>query len=141
MIVHIFEGKLLFDIAVHPNRLTLAPVVRSGNLSQERIVAASEHMRAIRDAFPVSPGHTLLLPRRHVGSLFDLTVVEWVELGQLLARIRTALQAEFRPDGFNVGVNEGVAAGQTVPHLHVHLIPRIRASARPARRNTLDFPR
>lgn len=83
-------------------------------------------MRAIRDAFPVSPGHTLLLPRRHVGSLFDLTVVEWVELGQLLARVRTALQAEFRPDGFNVGVNEGAAAGQTVPHLHVHLIPRYR---------------
>ena len=96
------------------------------NLSQERIVAVSEHMRAIRDAFPVSPGHTLLLPRRHVGSLFDLTVVEWVELGQLLARIRTALQAEFRPDGFNVGINEGAAAGQTVPHLHVHLIPRYR---------------
>ena len=96
------------------------------NLSQERIVAVSEHMRAIRDAFPVSPGHTLLLPRRHVGSLFDLTVVEWVELGQLLARVRTALQAEFRPDGFNVGVNEGAAAGQTVPHLHVHLIPRYR---------------
>ena len=67
------------------------------NLPQERIVAASEHMRAIRDAFPVSPGHTLLLPRRHVGSLFDLTVVEWVELGQLLARVRAALQAEFRP--------------------------------------------
>ncbi len=83
-------------------------------------------MRAIRDAFPVSPGHTLLVPRRHVVSLFDLTVVEWVELGQLLAWVRTALQAEFRPDGFNIGVNEGVAAGQTVMHLHVHLIPRYR---------------
>ena len=83
-------------------------------------------MRAIRDAFPVSPGHTLLLPRRHVGSLFDLTVVEWVELGQLLAQVRTALQAEFRPDGFNVGINDGTAAGQTVMHLHVHLIPRYR---------------
>ena len=94
------------------------------NLPQERIVVASEHIRAIRDAFPVSPGHTLLLPRRHVGSLFGLTVVEWVELGQLLARVRTALQAEFRPDGFNIGINEGAAAGQTVPHLHVHLIPR-----------------
>ena len=83
-------------------------------------------MRAIRDAFPVSPGHTLLVPRRHVGSLFDLTVVEWVELGQLLAQVRTALQAEFRPDGFNVGINDGTAAGQTVMHLHVHLIPRYR---------------
>ncbi len=96
------------------------------NLPRERIVAASERMRAIRDAFPASLGHTLLLPRRHVVSLFDLTVVEWVELGQLLARIRKALHAEFQPDGFNIGINEGAAAGQTVMHLHVHLIPRYR---------------
>ena len=94
------------------------------NLSQERIVAASEHMRAIRDAFPISPGHTLLLPRRHVGSLFDLTVVEWVELGQLLVEVRAALRNEFQPDGFNIGINEGVAAGQTVRHPHLHVIPR-----------------
>lgn len=72
------------------------------------------------------PAHMPLPPRRHVASLFDLTVVEWVELGQLLAQARTVLQAEFRPDGFNVGVNHGTAAGQTVPHLHVHMIPRCR---------------
>lgn len=79
---------------------------------------------AIRDSFPITPGHTLLIPRRHVASLFGLTMVEWVELGQLLTEVRTALLAEYHPDGFNIGINEGTAAGQTVMHLHLHLIPR-----------------
>ncbi|MBL8251773.1 MAG: YqgE/AlgH family protein, partial [Candidatus Competibacter sp.] len=90
----------------------------------ERIVGRTARALAIRDAYPVSAGHTLLVPRRHVGSLFDLTMVEWVELGQLLVELRATLAAERRPDGFNIGVNEGAAAGQTVPHLHLHLIPR-----------------
>ena len=93
-------------------------------LPPERIMRRTEHLVAIRDAFPVTPGHTLLIPRRHVVSLFSVTVLEWVELGQLLAEVRAALWGEFQPDGFNLGVNDGVAAGQTVMHLHVHLIPR-----------------
>ena len=93
-------------------------------LASERIVHRTEHFYAIRDAFPVAQGHTLLIPRRHVISLFDVTVVEWVELGQLLVEARAALRSEFRPDGFTIGVNDGAAAGQTVRHLHVHLIPR-----------------
>jgi diadenosine tetraphosphate (Ap4A) HIT family hydrolase len=96
------------------------------SLPPERIVQTTERIRVVRDAFPVSPGHTLLIPRRHVASLFGLTVVEWVELGQLLVRARTALLDEFQPDGFNIGINDGPAAGQTVSHLHVHLIPRYR---------------
>ncbi|MBK8510364.1 MAG: HIT family protein [Candidatus Competibacter sp.] len=94
------------------------------SLPPERIVAQTARVLAVRDAFPVSAGHTLLVPRRHVVSLFDLNMVEWVELGQLLTEIRAALLADHRPDGFNIGVNEGAAAGQTVPHLHLHLIPR-----------------
>ena len=96
------------------------------SLPPERIVQTSERIYAVRDAFPVSLGHTLLIPRRHVASLFGLTVVEWVELGQSLARARSALLDEFHPDGFNIGINDGSAAGQTVSHLHVHLIPRYR---------------
>ena len=92
----------------------------------ERVGHQTARILAIRDKFPVSPGHTLLVPRRHVVSLFDLTMVEWVELGQLLAEVRAALQAEFGPDGFNVGINDGAVAGQMVMHLHVHLIPRYR---------------
>lgn len=96
------------------------------SLPSERIVQATERIRVVRDAFPVSPGHTLLIPRRHVASLFGLTMVEWVEMGQLLVRARAALLTEFQPDGFNIGINDGPAAGQTVAHLHLHLIPRYR---------------
>lgn len=79
---------------------------------------------AIRDGFPVSPGHTLVIPRRHVASLAELTADEAGAIWSLLAEARSGLDAEFRPDGYNVGVNDGRAAGQTVMHLHVHLIPR-----------------
>ena len=102
------------------------PVCPFCTISRERIICQTPHLVAIRDAFPVSPGHTLLIPRRHVASLLGLTIVEWVELGQLLTETHAALVAEFQPDGFNIGVNDGAAAGQTVMHLHLHLIPRYR---------------
>jgi len=78
----------------------------------------------IRDANPVSPGHTLVIPRRHFESIGDATEdEERAFLGELRAT-RRALRALLAPDGFNVGVNDGAAAGQTVPHAHVHVIPR-----------------
>jgi diadenosine tetraphosphate (Ap4A) HIT family hydrolase len=66
----------------------------------------------------------LVVPKRHVASLFDLPDEEQVALWRLVALIRTRLVTELRPDGFTVGVNDGPAAGQTVPHAHVHVIPR-----------------
>jgi len=94
------------------------------SLSASRIVDEAEHCVAIRDAFPVSEGHTLIISKRHVGSFFDLSESEVQDLFRLLARAKRALDAAFRPAGFNVGINDGRAAGQTVQHLHVHLIPR-----------------
>jgi diadenosine tetraphosphate (Ap4A) HIT family hydrolase len=79
---------------------------------------------ALRDGYPVSPGHTLVVPRRHVGSLFELSPAERDDLFAMVARARERLAAEMAPAGYNVGVNDGAAAGQTVPHVHVHLIPR-----------------
>ncbi|SCK54677.1 Diadenosine tetraphosphate (Ap4A) hydrolase [Variovorax sp. HW608] len=78
----------------------------------------------IRDGFPVSPGHSLVIPKRHVGSFFEITQEERAALLELLDQAKAAAQTEFRPDGFNIGINDGPAAGQTVPHLHIHLIPR-----------------
>jgi diadenosine tetraphosphate (Ap4A) HIT family hydrolase len=66
------------------------------------------------------------MPRRHVASLFEATEAERRALWQALGRARAALEREFHPDGYNLGVNDGAAAGQTVMHLHVHLIPRYR---------------
>lgn len=79
---------------------------------------------ALRDAYPVSPGHTLILPRRHVASFFDTTTAERADLLGLLDDARRLLQAEFAPSGYNIGINDGSAAGQTIDHLHIHLIPR-----------------
>ena len=74
--------------------------------------------------YPVSPGHTLLIPKRHTGSFFDLSEQERGDLLGQLDRAKLALDQEFQPQGYNIGINDGAAAGQTVPHLHVHLIPR-----------------
>ena len=93
-------------------------------LPVERIVLSDKEALVIRDGFPVSPGHTLVIPRRHVGSFFELTDVERASMFELLAQARAELDVSLRPDGFNIGINDGVAAGQTVPHLHLHLIPR-----------------
>lgn len=93
-------------------------------LPESRFVCSSEYGFVIRDAFPISPGHTLIIPRRHVSSLFELTPQERAELFALLDEARAGLEQTRRPDGYNIGVNDGPAAGQTVPHLHIHLIPR-----------------
>ena len=89
-----------------------------------RIVHARESAVVIRDGFPVSPGHSLVIPKRHVSSFFEATDAERGDLLSLLAEARDDLERQFRPAGYNIGINDGAAAGQTVPHLHIHLIPR-----------------
>lgn len=93
-------------------------------LPAERVLHADANAVVIRDGFPVSPGHTLLIPRRHVASFFDLSAAERASLMTLLDWAKAEIEREHWPDGFNIGINDGPAAGQTVSHLHVHLIPR-----------------
>lgn len=93
-------------------------------LPPSRIVAGDDLAVVVRDGFPVSPGHTLIIPRRHIGSFFDTSDAERAALLRLLAEARLVLDAEFHPAGYNIGINDGPAAGQTVAHLHIHLIPR-----------------
>ena len=94
------------------------------HLPPERILLSNDVGWVIRDTFPVSPGHTLVIPKRHIGSFFDLTDDERNGLMALLAEAKLRTEAEFAPAGHNIGINDGPAAGQTVPHLHIHLIPR-----------------
>jgi diadenosine tetraphosphate (Ap4A) HIT family hydrolase len=89
-----------------------------------RLIEANEKCFAIEDAFPVSPGHTLIVPQRHVESFFDLTVEEVLALVALLHSTKARLDHRFSPDGYNIGINIGREAGQTVMHVHAHLIPR-----------------
>jgi diadenosine tetraphosphate (Ap4A) HIT family hydrolase len=94
------------------------------SLARGRVLHERETAFAIRDGFPVSPGHTLIIPTRHVASFFEITDGERADLLALLRVARDDLDRQFRPAGYNIGINDGAAAGQTVPHLHVHLIPR-----------------
>ncbi len=79
---------------------------------------------AFADGYPVSPGHTLIVPRRHVETFFGCTAVEQAAIWQLVDQIRLLLTLSHGPAGYNVGFNAGLAAGQTVFHAHVHVIPR-----------------
>jgi diadenosine tetraphosphate (Ap4A) HIT family hydrolase len=102
---------------------------------KSRVLTANDHAIAIYDGFPVTPGHTLIIPKRHISSFFETSREEQTALLDLLAEMRERLlnppQPPFAkegslplPDGFNIGINDGAAAGQTVMHLHIHLIPR-----------------
>jgi len=89
-----------------------------------RILVEDELTRTITDGFPVSPGHTLIIPKRHVATFFEATDAEQSALLCSLGTAKTLIEARHQPDGYNIGINNGAAAGQTVPHLHIHLIPR-----------------
>jgi diadenosine tetraphosphate (Ap4A) HIT family hydrolase len=93
-------------------------------IASHLIVAESKHAIAIADLYPVSEGHTLVLPRAHRESLYAHSAEVQQDVWELVRSVRGTLAAELGPGGFNIGVNDGVAAGQTVPHAHVHIIPR-----------------
>jgi diadenosine tetraphosphate (Ap4A) HIT family hydrolase len=90
----------------------------------ERIFYEDELTWGLWDGFPVSPGHALIVPRRHVLTWFDATAEEHGALMRALSVARDIVAERHRPDGYNVGFNVGQAAGLTVFHLHLHLIPR-----------------
>jgi diadenosine tetraphosphate (Ap4A) HIT family hydrolase len=94
------------------------------SLEPSRKWAEEEHAIAVPDAYPVTNGHTLVVPRRHVSSIYELTADEQSAVWSFVAEVRKRLLNELKPDAFNIGVNDGIAAGQTVEHAHVHIIPR-----------------
>lgn len=96
-----------------------------GRLEQD-LLADEPLAVAFDDAYPVSKGHALVVPRRHEPDLFALSEEEQAAIWRLVNAVQSSLRKELRPHGFNVGVNSGVVAGQTVPHAHVHVIPRYR---------------
>jgi len=76
------------------------------------------------DKYPVSPGHMLIISKRHVPNFFAATAEEHQSLNELLAEAKLLLDEKYHPDGYNIGANCGETAGQTIMHLHIHLIPR-----------------
>jgi diadenosine tetraphosphate (Ap4A) HIT family hydrolase len=90
----------------------------------DRILEATPHAFVVLDAYPVSPGHTLVISRRHVMDIFDLTECEIGDMLRLIRSARERLNHTRQPSGYNIGVNVGRSAGQTIMHVHVHVIPR-----------------
>ncbi|AOZ76348.1 HIT family hydrolase [Clostridium pasteurianum] len=92
--------------------------------SKNEYIAENELVFAIYDKFPVNKGHVLIIPKRHFESFFEATVEEVKAIYSLMNEVKTIIDKQLKPSGYNVGVNVGYDAGQTVMHLHVHLIPR-----------------
>jgi len=93
-------------------------------LPENRIVDHNALAVVINDGFPVSLGHTLIIPKRHVGSFFELNTDEQHAMLALLKTTKTKLDQAHAPDSYNIGINDGPEAGQTIAHVHMHLIPR-----------------
>ena len=92
----------------------------------DRVLAENDLAVAVRDFEPAATGHTLIIPKRHTASFFDLSVEEVAACHALLRGERDQIAKAHRPDGYNIGVNDGISAGQSIPHTHWHLIPRYR---------------
>jgi ATP adenylyltransferase len=111
------------NIMPRPNK-TACPFC---SIDQSAVVAGNKLVFAIRDANPVTPFHTLVLPRRHVSAYFDLYLPEMMGVDELLRQLRNdIIETDRTVEGFNVGINIGTVAGQTIHHCHVDLIPRRR---------------
>jgi ATP adenylyltransferase len=92
--------------------------------SSREILVEDEHAVAFFDAFPVNPGHVLIVPKKHVADYFDLEPALQQACMKLLNQAKVLIQERYNPEGFNIGINAGAAAGQTIFHVHLHLIPR-----------------
>ncbi len=94
------------------------------NLKDDKIIFENELAFAVMDKYPADKGHMLFIPKRHYKNIFEATEEEVTALYRLLHKGRNYIREKYDPDGYNVVVNVGEAAGQAIMHLHIHLIPR-----------------
>jgi diadenosine tetraphosphate (Ap4A) HIT family hydrolase len=90
------------------------------------VICENELARAIYDIFPISQGHALIIPTRHFTNFFEITKEEYLAVFELIKKVKSILDEKYNPEGYNIGVNVNDAAGQTIPHVHIHLIPRFK---------------
>ena len=95
------------------------------NPKEEEILAENDYALIIKDNSPVSDGHCIIIPKRHIKTQFELTSAENTAILELIKKAKALIENQgYKPDGYNIGSNNGVAAGQSVFHLHIHIIPR-----------------
>lgn len=100
------------------------------NIDKSKIIFGNDSFIAVMDEFPVSKGHMLIISRRHIENIFDLTMNEAESLQLMLIEVKKYLTMHYHPDGFNIGCNCGESAGQTVMHFHMHVIPRYKGDVK-----------
>jgi diadenosine tetraphosphate (Ap4A) HIT family hydrolase len=93
-------------------------------IDPKRILFQNKLFFIVRDGFPVSPGHLLIISNTLRNNFFDLTKEEQGNLSEVIEIAKGIIEKEFQPDGYNIGMNCGAAAGQTIFHFHCHVIPR-----------------
>ena len=106
---------------------------------KDQILFESEFFFVVADSSPVNKGHTLIIPKRHQTDIFTLNAEEWEDLFAVIKNTKERLGKEFKPDGYNLGVNCGEAAGQSVFHLHIHIIPRYKGDVGKPRGGIRNF--
>ncbi|MFA5741792.1 MAG: HIT family protein [Candidatus Izemoplasmatales bacterium] len=84
----------------------------------------NDYVFAVFDNYPVTKGHALIIPKRHFETIFMANNNELIAIGEALKTLKIELDRQYQPDGYNVGINNGIDAGQSIMHMHVHLIPR-----------------
>ena len=92
--------------------------------TESRVIIRLSQFYLYRDKFPISPGHTLVIPYKHVATIDSLEEEEQKTLFKSVLAAQEELNQSHQPDGYNIGINQGLTGGQTVPHLHIHVIPR-----------------
>ena len=110
-----------------PEGLSIFSAIEQSGLPDEEtlIIYRGETCFALLNVYPYTTGHTMIIPLREVEALTDLTTQEYEELWQLVKKVVQSLEEAYGPDGINVGLNQGKAAGAGIPeHLHVHCLPR-----------------
>lgn len=110
------------------------------NLEQGReVVLDTRNFFVVLDRAPVNPGHALIISKRHAENLFSLNRAEWDDLLAAIQETKKYLDSNFNPHGYNIGVNCGETAGQTIMHLHLHVIPRFQGDVKNPRGGIRSF--
>lgn len=91
---------------------------------KEEILYDNDVFVIVKDQYPVSPGHLLIISKQVRKDFFDLTGLERYNLSSVILKAKELIEKEYKPDGYNIGMNCGSSAGQTVFHFHCHVIPR-----------------
>ncbi len=114
---------------------------------QKEIIFENDLAQAFYDRYPVNRGHVLITPKRHVETFFEATLEELTAINQLVFKVKNILEEKYKPQGYNIGFNVNRAGGQTIFHLHCHLIPRFtgdvenpRGGIRRIKKNLVPYP-